>query len=189
MALQSNPVRTDSQPREQLISHTDSSTCFSQNAAHYAFAETARRMPGFVHLSQNVDGLSQRADHPRDQLKLLHGTLFEIKCQNPRCGYMEENFTDPVVPALDIPTDGKDPTSIEARKELDISDAAVPLPDIPLKDLPQCPKCEKALLRPGVVWFGEQLPMKVIDDVDEYFGLGDVDLIIVVGTSAKVCFV
>lgn len=34
-------------------------------------------------------GLSQRANHPRDQLKLLHGTLFDIKCFN--CKYVEQN--------------------------------------------------------------------------------------------------
>ncbi|KAI7079367.1 hypothetical protein KC352_g41693, partial [Hortaea werneckii] len=48
------------------------------NAAHYALAELARKMPGFQALSQNVDGLSQRADHPSKQLQLLHGTLFEV---------------------------------------------------------------------------------------------------------------
>lgn len=47
------------------------------NPAHFALAELARRMRGFNCLSQNVDGLSQRAQHPRDQLQLLHGTLFE----------------------------------------------------------------------------------------------------------------
>lgn len=46
------------------------------NLAHYALAELARKMPGFMTLSQNVDGLSQRAKHPEKQLSLLHGTLF-----------------------------------------------------------------------------------------------------------------
>ena len=34
------------------------------NPAHYALAALAKKMPGFQCLSQNVDGLSQRADHP-----------------------------------------------------------------------------------------------------------------------------
>ena len=151
------------------------------NPAHYALAELARKMPGFLTLSQNVDGLSQRADHPRKQLQLLHGTLFEVKCSDPRCGYSEPNFTDPIVPALEIPTDGKDPTSNEVRKEindqlqtkktgqdLDISDINVPLPDLTIKDLPMCPQCKKSLLRPAVVWFGESLPFAVLETVDHY---------------------
>lgn len=152
------------------------------NPAHYALAELARKMPGFMTLSQNVDGLSQRADHPPEQLQLLHGTLFELKCSNRRCDYRDpNNFTDPVVPALAIPTEGVDPTSNEARKEvndqlqaqakgkdLDISDASVKIPHLTTADLPHCPKCKTSLLRPGVVWFGEQLPKAVLSNVDKF---------------------
>lgn len=176
------------------------------NPAHYALGELARKMPGFMTLSQNVDGLSQRADHPREQLQLLHGTLFELKCSNPRCDFREVNFTDPVVPALAIPTSGLDPTSNEARKEvneqlqsqgksqdLDISDIKVPLPSLTIYDLPHCSKCKKHLLRPGVVWFGESLPRDVLDNVENFIEArkedgrsAKIDLIMVIGTSAKV---
>lgn len=153
-------------------------------------------MPGFLTLSQNVDGLHQRADHPPDQLKLLHGTLFEVKCSSRRCGYVAPNFDDPIVPALAIPTGGEDPTTTEAlqkaagarSQELDISDATVPVSNVPLQDLPGCPQCQENLLRPGVVWFGESLPAQTLDDVDEYFDKSDdgIDVIMVIGTSAKV---
>lgn len=142
-------------------------------------------MPEFITLSQNVDGLSQRADHPRDQLKLLHGTLFEVKCTDDKCAYVAENFEDPIVPALGIPTDGRDPTTHKARHEVDISDASVHLPDIARENLPTCPQCKTSLLRPNVVWFGEQLPQHVLDSVGEFLE-GHVDLIMVIGTSAQV---
>jgi NAD+-dependent protein deacetylase sirtuin 5 len=167
------------------------------NAAHYALAELAKKMPGFQTLTQNVDGLSPRAGHPPGQLKLLHGTLFEVKCASELCGYREANFTDPVVPALAIPTSGEDPTTNDAleakRKDLDISDINVPLPRLKAKDLPQCPICQNNLLRPGVVWFGEKLPSDVLlkidlflDGRDENGNEQDIDLIMVIGTSAKV---
>lgn len=172
------------------------------NPAHYALAELARKMPGFQCLSQNVDGLSQRAEHPRAQLQLLHGTLFDVVCADKRgCGYGRVDFSDPVTPALEIPTSGVDPTSNEARKvaseqqppassegqSLDISDIKVPLPQLKREDLPQCPQCEKNLLRPGVVWFGERLPFTVLDAVDRYLAQDEgIDLIMVIGTSAKV---
>lgn len=162
------------------------------NPAHYALAELARRMPGFQCLTQNVDGLSQRAEHPRAQLQLLHGTLFDLICANKRgCRYSRaDDFTDPMTPALAVPTSGVDPTTNEARQvgqDLDISDINVPLPGLTREDLPQCPKCKKNLLRPGVVWFGEQLPVKVLDTIEEYLDEEEkIDLILVIGTSAKV---
>lgn len=159
------------------------------NPAHYALAALARKLPGFVTLSQNVDGLSPRAEHPKDQLKLLHGSLFEVKCNDSRCGYVEENYTDPIVPALDLP-DGKDITSDEYRTmggKVDISDPQVQLAQISREDLPTCPQCRRALLRPGVVWFGEALPDDVVDSVYAYLDEPEkVDLIMVIGTGAKV---
>jgi len=53
-------------------------------------------------------------------------------------------------------------------------------------ELPQCPKCKSNLLRPGVVWFGEQLPWAVLQNVADFIDAGDIDLIMVIGTSAKV---
>ncbi|KAH9907394.1 DHS-like NAD/FAD-binding domain-containing protein [Xylariomycetidae sp. FL2044] len=73
------------------------------NAAHYALAELARRLPGFVTLSQNVDNLSPRAGHPLPQLKQLHGNLFNLRCVDAvNCGYEEHgNLRDHLTPALD----------------------------------------------------------------------------------------
>jgi NAD-dependent deacetylase sirtuin 5 len=42
-------------------------------------------------------------------------------------------------------------------------------------------------LRPGVVWFGEQLPSDVLDSVDDFMDKPEnIDLILVIGTSARV---
>jgi NAD-dependent deacetylase sirtuin 5 len=135
-------------------------------------------------------GLSPRAKHPEEQLKLLHGSLFDVKCSDFFCNYQESgNYTDPIVPALAIPTDESDPTTTTAlaQRELDISDIDVDLPELDVSHLPKCPKCKRGLLRPGVVWFGERLPEKVMQDIDDWMG-GDekIDLIMVIGTSAKV---
>jgi NAD-dependent deacetylase sirtuin 5 len=193
------------------------------NRAHYALAELARRNEDFLTLSQNVDGmdvqqvvcflstkslfligLSQRANHPVKQLHLLHGTLFNVKCTNFYCNYTEDNYTDPIVPALEIPKKSSglnpsatDKTGEQASKaigealddtstEVDISDASNPIATVAREDLPQCPKCEDGLLRPGVVWFGEPLPEKTIRAVDKWIAAGPVDLCLVIGTSAKV---
>lgn len=137
----------------------------------------------------NELGLSPRAKHPTDKLKLLHGSLFDVKCSDFFCDYLEkDNYTDPIVPALAIPTDDSDPTtnSALAARELDISDENVAIPELDFDHLPKCPKCTRGLLRPGVVWFNERLPSDVLQDVDNWINEDDIDLIMVIGTSAKV---
>lgn len=159
-------------------------------------------------------GLSPRADHPSEQLHLLHGSLFDIKCTSFYCNYTrKDDYTDPIVPALAIPTEGPQPnpsendkTGEEATqalyaamngkeserrqqqqgKELDISNPNVPIPQLEVHELPQCPQCG-GLLRPGVVWFGETLPARTIEAVDEWIEKSPhIDLMLVIGTSAKV---
>lgn len=171
------------------------------NRAHLALAELARRNPNFITLSQNVDGLSPRAGHPAAQLKLLHGNLFDVKCwDEDGCGYTRKNdFTDPIVPALALPTDtpGSAPDSqlkaaVEQKRHAlirggDISDINVEIPSLQREELPQCPSCKKNLLRPGVVWFGESLPEDVMHDVSLWFQQPEkIDLMLVIGTSSKV---
>ena len=170
------------------------------NRAHLALAELARKNPSFITLSQNVDGLSPRAHHPADQLKLLHGNLYDVKCWDAhRCGYSRPNdFTDPIVPALAIPEDTSaakatlDQAKLSSAghaliKGADIADIKIPIPTIPFHDLPICPQCKKNLLRPGVVWFGEALPEDVMDSVSEWFDAPEkIDLMLVIGTSSKV---
>lgn len=49
--------------------------------------------------------------------------------------------------------------------------------------LPQCPECN-ALMRPGVVWFGEQLPWNELQRVENFLDGGACDVVIVAGTTA-----
>jgi NAD-dependent deacetylase len=50
-------------------------------------------------------------------------------------------------------------------------------------DVPGCPRCE-GLMRPGVVWFGEQLPWDELRRVENYLEDGPCDFVIVAGTTA-----
>jgi NAD-dependent deacetylase len=50
-------------------------------------------------------------------------------------------------------------------------------------DVPRCPQCGSRL-RPGVVWFGENLPPHEIDRVERFLGAGPCDLTFVIGTTA-----
>ncbi len=128
------------------------------NAAHDAIARHARAHPGTTVVTQNVDGLHQRAaaaaGDPRGPASVvaLHGTLFGVRCARwPAC-----------------------PTRIPHDGPVDASDVAT---------LPRCDACG-ALLRPDVVWFGEALDAA---DLDAAFGAAQsADACLVVGTSALV---
>ncbi|MGD2177560.1 MAG: NAD-dependent deacylase [Anaerolineae bacterium] len=60
-----------------------------------------------------------------------------------------------------------------------MEDHRVPLPEIP----PRCPTCD-GLLRPDVVWFGESLPAKVLEDA--WAAATRCSTMLVIGTSAVV---
>ncbi|KAK9460929.1 DHS-like NAD/FAD-binding domain-containing protein [Lipomyces oligophaga] len=140
------------------------------NRAHYALAELARRNSSFLMLTQNVDGLSVRSNHPPQQLLQLHGSLFTLKCTSFYCDYVDSyNTRHPLTPAL-----------------ASCDDLNSPYIHIPQSQLPHCPKCHAGLLRPGVVWFGESLPYRVVEQAEQFFEQGKVDLILVIGTSGTV---
>jgi NAD-dependent deacetylase len=50
-------------------------------------------------------------------------------------------------------------------------------------NLPKCPECN-AFMRPGVVWFGEQLPWNELQRVANYLDQGPCDYVVVAGTTA-----
>jgi NAD-dependent deacetylase len=57
------------------------------NPGHYALAEMEKRVPGFTLITQNVDGLHQRAGSGR--VLELHGNITRIKCSRG-CGVFTE---------------------------------------------------------------------------------------------------
>ncbi|RYO86374.1 hypothetical protein DL762_004790 [Monosporascus cannonballus] len=151
------------------------------NRGHYALAELAKKKDGFLCLTQNVDGLSPRAGHPESKLRLLHGSLLDIKCFNG-CGYVDRNnLDDPVCSALAPAAEDYPPD-----KTLPLLDPNVPVPPTKVEDLPHCPNCKTGLLRPDVVWFGETLDKLMLREVDVWVTRGKIDLMLVIGTAAAV---
>jgi NAD-dependent protein deacetylase/lipoamidase len=49
--------------------------------------------------------------------------------------------------------------------------------------IPRCSRCS-AFMRPGVVWFGEQLPRNELERVEDFLDGGACDVVIVAGTTA-----
>lgn len=167
------------------------------NAAHTLLAKMA--LPNYLktvapaaktfHLiTQNVDRLSaraltatiaeqspetRRANRPRPESIIeMHGRLFDVQCTSPECGYVVENLSNPLCPALG------DADALFASYH----DAGSKDVDIPPEQLPRCAQCG-ALARPGVVWFGEK-PLK-LDEINQL--VFKADMCLVVGTSSTVC--
>lgn len=127
--------------------------------------------------------MSARANHPEKQLRLLHGSILDIKCfDGDECGYIDkDNLSDPVCPALAAAAVDSPPD-----QTLPLLDPSVPVPRVATKDLPHCPKCKTGLLRPGVVWFGEGLDEGMLNGVDDWIDKSPIDIMLVIGTSAVV---
>ena len=113
------------------------------NAAHRALAAWERACGEFTLVTQNVDGLHERAGS-RNVVR-LHGSLWRLRC------------------------------SADGRERDDRREDLGPLP----------PRCEcGGLLRPGVVWFGEALPVDSVARAEQ--ACRGASLVLVIGTSSLV---
>jgi NAD-dependent deacetylase len=133
------------------------------NAAHAAIAKLAQRADEFLLVTQNVDDLHARAGLPKEKVVQIHGDIFVTKCS--RCDFLKGGRGGSPEPPM---RGGL--RSIAPASESDV-------------DLPRCPECD-ALVRPGVVWFGEQLPWSEVQRVENYLDRGPCGLVIVAGTTA-----
>jgi len=116
------------------------------NPAHDVLAAWTRQ-PGFTLITQNVDGLHEKAGAER--LIRLHGSIWHVRCWQP----------------------------CDAGRR-DWRDDTAPFPALP----PRCPHCG-ALMRPGVVWFGENLDT---EDVAAATAATRCDVFLTIGTSSVV---
>jgi len=139
------------------------------NAAHQAIAKLARHADEFLLVTQNVDDLHARAGTPGEKMVQIHGDIFVTRCS--RCHFSHEDRGD-------SPEPSRDRAVLPHRRLRSIA----PTCDGQV-NLLGCPKCE-ALMRPGVVWFGEQLPWSELQRVENFLGNGGCDVVIVAGTTA-----
>lgn len=114
----------------------------------------------------NVDKLNERAGHPADRLRHLHGSIFHVKCTN----------CDVILKGVEA--------EHAIRSLLEREDATPLNSDL----IPRCatPGCN-GFLRPGMVWFTESIPQAMMKSI--YARINDqvaIDTMLVIGTSALV---
>ena len=140
------------------------------NAAHEAIARLGHQTEEFLLVTQNVDDLHARVGVAAEKILQIHGDIFVTRCSRCDFSYLGGGGSlEPPDASVVQPTNGR-LRSIAATSERDLN-------------VPTCPKCQ-ALMRPGVVWFGEQLPGNERERVEDFLDGGACDVVIVAGTTA-----
>ncbi len=143
------------------------------NPAHHAIAalERSGRMAGLI--TQNVDGL--HGDAGSGQQVELHGRLREVICLACRQVSSREEFQNRLAEvnavgsgAVEIAPDG---------------DATITAESIECFIVPPCPRCG-GVLKPHVVFFGEQVPRDRVDCATDW--IAQAEGLLVVGSSLMV---
>jgi NAD-dependent SIR2 family protein deacetylase len=150
---------------------------FSQarpNAAHQALAQLEERGQAHTVITQNVDGLHQRAGS-RSVID-LHGRLDQLVCMG--CGQRSarSDFQARLLAANPAWQHRAAPAAPDGDADLsgvDFSAFAVP----------PCPACA-GILKPDVVFYGENVPRARVDDAMQR--LAKTDLLLIVGSSLMV---
>jgi NAD-dependent SIR2 family protein deacetylase len=144
------------------------------NAAHRALArlEAAGHLPALV--TQNVDGLHQRAGS--SEVIELHGSIGAVTCLD--CGTRHARATVQQMLEADNPA----LLEVVAEPAAD-GDAHLEWHDLGGFRIPACPDCG-GLLKPSVVFFGENVPRVTVDQATR--ALEAADAMLVVGSSLMV---
>ncbi len=149
------------------------------NAAHFALAqlETAGSVVGVI--TQNVDGLHEAAGSRR--VVELHGSLAAVRCLD--CGERtaRDEFQRRIL-ALNADWARRlAPVEHEAAPD---GDAELPASALEHFCVPACDACGNGVLKPDVVFFGENVPRPRLEEAWRVFDDGDV--LLVIGSSLTV---
>jgi NAD-dependent SIR2 family protein deacetylase len=144
------------------------------NAAHAALAKLEALGRSELLLTQNVDGLHQRVGH--HQVVDLHGRLDEVRCMGCGLTILRDEMQMLLVhlnPAW---------AGLAGMHGPD-GDADLDTEDFSAFVVPGCPDCRR-VLKPDVVFFGENVPRRRVDEALAV--LARADAMLVVGSSLMV---
>ena len=137
------------------------------NAAHEAIAKLAKHSDEFLLVTQNVDDLHARAGIPAEKMVQIHGDIFVTRCSRCELSWRDDDHDQ----------EQENAATFGVRGHVRAFKAATS------RRSPKCPECD-AIMRPGVVWFGEQLSRNELECVENFLDGGACDIVIVAGTTA-----
>jgi len=141
------------------------------NTIHYKLTHLQQEGKVLVHVTQNVDGLNQKAGG--ENIVELHGAMGRVKCLN--CGE--------IVCRDKLQSRFKEMNKHWSADVIDIRpDADANISDDAIKHfcVPDC-ECCGGTLKPDVVFFGDNVRRSVVEDL--YSKLEDSDGVLVCGSS------
>lgn len=95
------------------------------------------------------------------------------------CDYIEySNYTEPLCPALS--------EACGEGAQVKLFSKHITEYKIPKENLPTCPKCKTEILRPAVIRFREEVDDAPLEQADAWINAEPVDMILVIGTQARV---
>jgi NAD-dependent deacetylase len=142
------------------------------NAAHEAIANLAHCADEFLLVTQNVDDLHERSGLAKAEMVQIHGDIFATRCSH--CEWRAELCDAD-------PSENRDETGLAGARPSMIEFSAYEKQN--QNGVPKCTKCG-SLVRPGVIWFGEPLPSREIERVENYLQRDPCGFVIVAGTTA-----
>ena len=144
------------------------------NEGHRALAALQRAGRIAATVTQNVDGLHQKAGH--DDVIELHGRLADVRCLDCAGRFHRatvQNWLESANPDFASRTG-----ALLADGDAELGDAA-----LECFEVPRCPTCG-GVLKPDVVFFGESVPRRVVDAA--LSGLDRASAVLIVGSSVMV---
>ena len=152
------------------------------NPAHITLANWERNghlfNPKLTHvITQNVDQLHYKAGSSK--VIELHGTLSIVKCLN--CSYEILRHTFQKVMTNLNPHLAQIPTEKLIRPDGDVE---IPPGDVERFRLVECPKCQSDVLKPDVIFFGDNVPKPRVKQVSNL--VSSCDVLLVIGSSLDV---
>lgn len=155
---------------------------FSQaapNLSHHAFVEL-ERIGVVSHLvTQNVDELHQQAGQ-RSVID-LHGILGSVSCIDCKYSQSRDNFQERLIRAN--PWLGKLSAAYAPDGDADLETDETLQKQLESMQIPACPNCNN-LMKPDVVFFGENVPKPVVEQAMQQ--LREADVLLVAGSSLMV---
>ena len=148
--------------------------------AHRSLAtlEAKGYLPSLI--TQNVDGLHQKAGH--QQVIDLHGRLDEVICTQCTARVSRHDFQNRMLEANPLYTHWLEHLSDNAMVQAPDGDVLISNTDIKLHTIP-CENCA-GIMKPAVVFFGESVPKHIVSTVKQ--DIEKNDIFIIVGSSLMV---
>jgi NAD-dependent deacetylase len=139
------------------------------NPGHYALAELESLIPdGFTLVTQNIDGLHQRAGTKPQNLHEVHGNIHHMRC--------DERIEGACLHNVDL-NDEQNMERVQATVQM------TPVPEENENEkLPVCPACG-VRQRPKILWFDECYNECIFHNKTVMETVAKCDLLLVVGTQ------